>query len=277
MATIEITTKIGCKVACSYCPQHRIVESYSRRSNIKTMEFETFKKCLKKIPQNYYIVFSGFCEPFHNPNCRKMIQLASSDGYRVSVFTTLAGVQPEDVECLKEISFNTFWVHLPSSDNAERINVDDHYLSVLNRLIKSDIPASFHIHGKEVHPRISLPSGVVANKEGIGARAGNIQVNNHSPLPRRQGKLNCMRQLQQNVLLPNGDVALCCMDYELKSVIGNLLHDSFESLYLSEEYKKIKKGLNNDSLDIICRYCDCAVKEKSCLTLRRLVRRMFKK
>jgi hypothetical protein len=35
----------------------------------------------------------------------------------------------------------------------------------------------------------------------------------------------------QHVLLPNGDVVLCCMDYDLKHVIGNLVNQSYEDLY----------------------------------------------
>jgi hypothetical protein len=34
----------------------------------------------------------------------------------------------------------------------------------------------------------------------------------------------------RNVLLPNGDVVLCCMDYDLKHIIGNLLTQTYEEV-----------------------------------------------
>lgn len=34
-----------------------------------------------------------------------------------------------------------------------------------------------------------------------------------------------------NVLLPNGDVALCCMDYGLKHILGNLFQQSYHELF----------------------------------------------
>ena len=32
----------------------------------------------------------------------------------------------------------------------------------------------------------------------------------------------CVEKLYHNVLLPNGDVSLCCMDYNLDEILGNL-------------------------------------------------------
>jgi hypothetical protein len=38
----------------------------------------------------------------------------------------------------------------------------------------------------------------------------------------------------QNVLLPNGDVVLCCMDYSIKHKLGNLLVDDYYDLFKSD-------------------------------------------
>jgi radical SAM protein with 4Fe4S-binding SPASM domain len=63
-----------------------------------------------------------------------------------------------------------------------------------------------------------------------------------------------------NVLLPNGDVVLCCMDYSLKHIIGNLLTDDYDSLYLSSELIKIMKEnkKTTHSKCSICKSCDNA-------------------
>ena len=34
----------------------------------------------------------------------------------------------------------------------------------------------------------------------------------------------------RNVLLPNGDVVLCCMDYNLVHILGNLLTQTYEEI-----------------------------------------------
>ena len=46
---------------------------------------------------------------------------------------------------------------------------------------------------------------------------------------RKTGRIICKtNSLNYNVLIPNGDVQLCCMDYGLDAKIGNLLE--FQSL-----------------------------------------------
>jgi len=225
------------------------------------MELDLFKRCLKNIPEDYYIVFSGFCEPWLNPDCLKMILHASKNNFRVSVFTTLLGVKEEDIEILQNIQLHTFWVHLPSNDKLENLTVDHKYISVLNKLISSKIPASYHIHGKSLHDKIILPDNILVINEGICDRAGTTNLKAcfpNQPQNNNLGSISCIRGMHQNVLLPNGDVALCCMDYELKHILGNLADSKLKSLYSSREYRTVLKGLSNKSVDIICRKCNFA-------------------
>jgi hypothetical protein len=61
----------------------------------------------------------------------------------------------------------------------------------------------------------------------------------------------------QNVLLPNGDVVLCCMDYSVKHKLGNLLVDDYHGLFASQAMSKLhsenmKFGGSGGSL---CRNC----------------------
>jgi DNA repair photolyase len=44
---MEITTVIGCKNMCSYCPQRTLINSYNGE---RIMTFDTFKQCIDKIP-----------------------------------------------------------------------------------------------------------------------------------------------------------------------------------------------------------------------------------
>jgi len=46
------------------------------------------------------------------------------------------------------------------------------------------------------------------------------------------------------------------MDYGLKHVLGNLISGDYNSLFRSAEFLRVKKGLRDESLDILCRYCE---------------------
>lgn len=259
---MEITTRIGCPVFCAYCPQKRLSEAYSKRSQEFLMSFETFKTCVDKIPTSEDLWFCGMCEPFSNPDCVKMILYARERGHRISVSTTLAGLNLADIDLLESISLGGFGVHLPSAEGLEKINIDEKYLETLERISKSKLPVYFFVHTENVDPRV-LPllkeRNRTVQKRKLITRAGNVE-NMHRPR-KRLGVLKCERGMRSNILLPNGDVALCCMDYGLQHILGSLLRSDYNSLYQSEEFLKVQKGLRDASSDILCRECDQFARE----------------
>jgi hypothetical protein len=256
MPSIEITTKIGCKNACAYCPQKMLIRAYRMRSNTLEMSLDVFKQCLDKIPTNVHVYFAGMCEPWLNSECTNMVLYAYKKGYKIHVNTTLVNMNLSDVDLLKTCSYEEFSVHLPSENGQENIMVDDKYLGVLETISKSDIKAVYKTHTEAAPLSIRLKLGNDIPNMPLLTRAGNLK-NANIPLPnRKRGGIRCARSMDWPVLLPNGDVILCCMDYGLKHVLGNLISTDHDSLFHSPEYLRVKKGLKDESLDILCRYCE---------------------
>ncbi|RLD54044.1 MAG: hypothetical protein DRJ05_15390, partial [Bacteroidetes bacterium] len=86
-----------------------------------------------------------------------------------------------------------------------------------------------------------------------------------STLERIKGKIKGCHLLYTNQLVPNGDVFICCMDWELKYNLGNLLHSDYDSLFQSNTLKEILKGFKDDNSDILCRYCELCERQESWL------------
>ena len=280
---LAITTVVGCRNQCVYCPQDKFVRAYLKRSKVSSMSFETFKTCIDKLPKDVKINFAGFSEPWLNPDCTKMVLYAHQRGYGVSIFTTAVGMTLSDIEQIKDIPFEVFAVHLPDDDLSTKINVDDHYLSVLEGLHKSGIKnLRFtinvdHNNPAGVHSLIKAfmeEKGIPLVKETMVTRANNITIEGVESPNHISGKLAWCWRLRVNILLPNGDIALCCMDWSLKHILGNLLTSSYESLFESEQFKKVTSGLTDESIDILCRSCDWATKKKTAIaTLRDYIKR----
>ena len=78
-------------------------------------------------------------------------------------------------------------------------------------------------------------------ERGVGYKAGKIICKSNS--------------LTSNVVIPNGDIQLCCMDYGLESKLGNLLEDDYDSLHNGSAMKYITDRMTDDTIegDIICR------------------------
>ena len=195
---IEITTCLPCNNRCSYCPQEKLIKSYGENTKILTLE--NFKKILKNIPKEVIIDFAGFAEPFQNRDCSKMMMYAHNQGYKVMVWTTLVGFTKEDEDIVLNIPFVNFSVH------------------DINRGIKNNYPFVTSVNK-------------VTSKD---SRAGNL-----FPVEKKESISGCIRSSKYkiNVMLPNGDVVLCCQDYGLKHKIGNLLETNYNELKRSGNYE----------------------------------------
>jgi len=224
------------------------------------MSFDTFKRCLKKVPKSVRIDFSGMAEPWLNKNCTKMLLFAYKQGYKkIAVYTTGVGMTLADVRKIENIPFEIFYVHLTDVCGNTKIKVDKQYLKVLKGIKKSKIrKIEFMAMGK-VHPKLRSMFSDVSKDLKMTTRAGNIKF---LPQVSKSGPITCSWRhwLQHNVLLPNGDILLCCADYGRTQVLGNLLRNNYEDLFTGKEFKNVLELLKNETKgDIICRHCEYAI------------------
>jgi len=186
-----------------------------------------------------------------------MMRHAYQNGYQVVLYTTLAGFTPHDAETIKEIHFTACTIHLPDDCNF-KVHDESKWLQSYELFagsVKFD-NAIYHMGRlsdkikKEV-PRICRPP--------ILTRANNVADGVIKPLGRRKGVIRCAISdniFNQNVMMPNGDVYLCCMDWSLQHRLGNLFEHSYETLHDSAEYDRICQSMHDPSVETICRYCE---------------------
>jgi hypothetical protein len=270
-AYLEITSVVYCVNSCCYCPQPLLIAKYNNNPE-KRMSFETFKTCIDKIPQDVTIDFSGYAEPFLNQRAPDMIVYANERGHKIRLFTTLVGLTLEAIDKISHVDFSHTSLHLPDEDGLLKCDVNDKYCEVAVKFKEKIRVDGSHVYGKPHHKLIFIfPNQRVmkANNQDLHTRANNvktsqIELNPHDYLT---GNIDCavIRReggslLNHNVLMPNGDVMACCMDYGLEHKFGNLLTDTYEDLFKSKGYKYLIDGMKADSpYDILCRTCKEAV------------------
>ena len=145
---LEITTRIGCKMNCVYCPQKLLMTNYfkdnlSRRA---VLSLEDFKTCLKKIPAGTRIDFSGMAEPWLNEQCTDMVCHAADEGFPIAIYTTLVGMSLKDFERIKDLDFDEFVLHVPDDKSNANIQITEEYLSLL-----------YQVTGKAVVYSVAIP------------------------------------------------------------------------------------------------------------------------
>jgi len=66
----------------------------------------------------------------------------------------------------------------------------------------------------------------------------------------------CKRLFTQAYILYNGDMLLCCVDWESTTVLGNVREKSIEEVWNGEKAVSIrKKFLSGDTEGLLCHYC----------------------
>jgi radical SAM protein with 4Fe4S-binding SPASM domain len=265
MDALEITTVAGCSVKCSYCPQDSFLFKYN--SDIKKLSLENFSRVLSKLPISTRIHFTGFSEPFFHGDCFKMVALCKDRGHYTKISTTLYKASQNNINTILNHKYDNIILHLPVNDNAMNLIIDDDYIHNIKKCLQSlENSDTIVFFGKEPHPSIqALLSNTQAKISFLtpdyfrwNSRAGNI--NNFKKIDNTFNvAIKCStNKIKQHVLLPNGDVYLCCMDWSLEHKLGNLIENSYEEIINSTEYKHIIHSLNNNKSNTLCWRCEHA-------------------
>jgi radical SAM protein with 4Fe4S-binding SPASM domain len=276
---LEITTMIGCPLLCTYCPQDALKDAYGKE-DVKYLSLEDFKTVVDKLdPTVLRLDFSGQAEPWVNPACTDMLEYALTQGFHVSIFTTLYNWKEDDVHRVGQLlldhaeQVDIVKIHFPdAAGNMRGWRPSEEWNYAFAGIQTIVQAAGIHYeamtmsdHG--VHPAIrNLPGVGVSHGWGIVAhdRAGTLdheQVK-EQPMalqPKHKRPVVCGKnpRFNQGVLLPNGEVLLCCMDYEKKHVVGNLLTQTYDEVWRSDAVKRIYQlnALDTWTDQTLCKSC----------------------
>lgn len=247
---LEITAKIGCSVHCRYCPQDLLYQRYfADRNRISKMSLEDYKQYIDKTPTNTIVAFAGFVEPFLHEAASEMMLYANSTGRDVSLYTTLVGMTKDDFYKIKDIPFYEVVLHLPDQNGYANIPVTEEYLELLDLMVEAKKPNgdSFILYancqGEPDKAVMSRIEGKVRVISDLVDRAGNLQDDGLRSQSKIKDSIICDRSkdLNHNILLPDGTVVLCCMDFGLEHILGNLKSESYDEIQQGKERHKVIK------------------------------------
>src|SRR5262245_20945203 len=280
MPSLEITTMVGCPLMCSYCPQDALKAAYGK--GVRYLSFSDFKTILAKVPKHVRIDFSGMAEPWANSQATAMLRHTLESGYSVAIYTTLYGMTVEDADAVigllreRKDQVETLCLHLPDRfGNMTGFKPSARYEEVLRAFLAF---GAENVLGEDcfrtmtmdrdggVHDSLAKLIQWIPGGAWIGnTRAGNVDARTIEA-PSVEGHVKHLSPVScsytpfydQNVLLPNGDVVLCCMDYSERHRLGNLLTDDYWSLFTSVAMTSLR--LENQKADgcSLCKTCSRA-------------------
>jgi hypothetical protein len=212
-----------------------------------------------------------------------MVEYALKQGFKLAIFTTLYNWTEDTVHRMGQLlleyaaQIEIFKIHFPDEKGnmkGWKLTPEWEYAYIGMRTIVQNAGIYYEamtMSDDGVHPSIRhLPGVGVSHSWSVAAhdRAGTLDTDNvkQQPIkfsPKHQQPIKCSKTdfYNQGVLLPNGEVLLCCMDYDKKHVMGNLLEHGYENLFTNPEMIKIK-SLNSFPYytdESLCKGCVDAV------------------
>lgn len=265
LSGLEISTAMGCRLNCEYCPQSLLLSRYYENggNREKLLSFEGFKKALENVEEGGFISFCGMVEPFHNPECADMIVFAYQKGYRIYLFTTLMGMTDEDFEKIKGVRLDFFELHIPDEQGRCHFVIDEHYKKMLMKMQATFDTYNYCCHGDVHHEIRDIIDNNKKSDLALTNRAGNIEVG--IEINERKKPFLCCHgfydvvQRWCPVMLPDGTLVACCNDYGLRHCFGNLITDSWTIIKERKEYISFRKSWNNASISSLCEKCKDAI------------------
>jgi hypothetical protein len=217
---LEFSVAMNCVNRCPYCPQELILSKYKGKM---VMTLEDFKKILEHVPKEVRLRYAGFSEPFQNPEFSDMLVYADKLGYKQVVYTTMVEFKDSDYEKIKDIDFEFFHVH----------DVSEH-------------------NNRQEDKKKWLEKGFIDEwvKAKPNNRANNMgEEKGFTPNPYRENVVGCSHTVgyHLNTVMPNGDVVLCCADWGLTNILGNLYEVGYYDLKRPTEPVEL------------CHYCNYAL------------------
>ena len=277
---IEITPQIGCTMMCSYCPQTLIVSEARERNSKKIMEIENFEKMIKNIPSDTIVSWAGYTEPLLHSNFVDFVKILDEKGYTQKVTTTMHG-KKESQEFMSNtnIKFESVGFHLPDNEGLMKLSVKDSYLFYLEKTIRHQAnildknSLSIRIIGDKPHKKIAdlleklinekvIEKNFINSSKKINSRNNYIDQKSErykffsyfSNIKHKKLYYCSYKRLNSGVLLPNGDVNICCNDYSLGFSIGNLLEQNLDQMKNHEKLMTQTNFLNGDMS--VCNKCE---------------------
>ena len=277
--SLEITTQIGCAMMCDYCPQTLINIKRNEHDLKRFLELKDFKKILTKIPKNTKIHWTGYSEPLLHKDFPEFVSLANKEGFLQEISTTMHGKKSSQEFIYNTNMFDYVSFHLPDDKNLMKLKVTEEYIENLEKAIRhqsrilSTNSFDIKIIGNAPHNKIKILIQKLINEEVINKRIVNIsnfissrnnsikqdnkeyQFYSHFKSQRKKKLFYCAhKRLNSGVLMPSGEINICCNDYSIGFSIGNLLSNNLEDLQMHNKLLNETDFLNGNMN--VCNKCE---------------------
>lgn len=288
---IQIQTINSCNARCLMCPN-----SKKNNEKIERMPDHLFNKIIDEIirkTKSCFIYLTLQNEPLMDNKIFEKIKTIKEKGKK-KVFVGIASngslITDKKIKELEESKLDSFIVSLDAASEETykkiRHGLDFHKaLKNIDKVINSNYNNYFavgfvvqkdNIAEYKKFKKIWKKKGLSLHIINLSNRTGELDNYEDIMLEYKKYLLldkvkyilskklirSCPMPFTNFNILSNGDVILCCNDFNKKEILGNVNNSSIEEIWNSAKYHKIRKLMYNREFDKISACNDCSFHKK---------------
>lgn len=256
---IQFESSTACNAGCSFCPRIDMTRTMGMMSD------ELFRKIIKEgkeMGAKYYLPFLNG-EPFLFPKIYDWIGYMEKEGVRVVLYTNAELIDVDRLLKYSNIRYINCSLNAATEEthkkimrfpNFERVNKN------VEDLIKNayfSVTVSMAVSAENAHEE-----EMFRNKWGKRASVSRVfswpswSGNKGRALERGIRKIPCDHMLKNVIILWDGRVSLCCLDYDGKVILGNLNNESLKDIIVNKLDPIRRRHLALDFDMPLCKSCN---------------------
>ncbi len=262
---IDIELTNICNLKCNFCSHEKITREKG------FMPFALFKKIVDEIDWKIdEFVIAGFGEPLLDSNIFEKVKYARKLNCIIRLYTNGLLLTEEKFKQLVESGLDSLIISCYATNKEEykKFHNSDNFDKVRTNIIKlKEIRKSMEVK----NPLISLNpiEDIIDKKRYISCwnpfvdiivmkNLHNLAYGKNFNDVKKGKRLSCMYPFFVLEITWNGNVRICCADYDGKIIIGNLQKQSIKEIMQSQKYKEIMNIHEKGQFEkiAICDNCD---------------------
>ena len=277
---INIQTQAGCNAKCLFCPSPDV----TGKIPIGTMDWDLFRKIVDECAEHEMERINPFSqnEPLLDKRiAERVAYIKERCGDRVTslIISNGSRLTEQLMHEFIDAGLDRLKISLQglTKETYEKVMVTlDHekvYANVENafgvlkrrnaskpRLSVSTVTTGYNEGEIRAFKRYWKRRGIKATASPCENRGGNIEEDGNLYPYGLQGMLGCIRPSVTAVVVYNGDVVLCCVDWWRTEVLGNLRDQSLEEIWNCDRIQEIRRGHAEGDRSVLPPICqDCKI------------------
>ena len=244
----------------TFCP-YLMNEPFADKQILERIAFT-----MELLPKAYIEISSNF-SLLTNDTISRLVELYATHMYNGRIMVSFHGMTPKSHMQIMGLAFdkcleNTIYL-LKELDGKMPVYIQSATAS-RDHKCQFATPEDYNVFWQNMIKKHKLnASKLIIYPLQFHNRAGNVQLDSwkYTQIVRqidRNHPFDCKRLYGNLHVLYNGEVVLCCCDYQHETVFGNLNKQTVKEVFLSDAWQDLKRmvrGYKDSSADFICKRC----------------------